>query len=167
MAGAFATNDVTLLHDFDDPTQLAGDGPCVRFEHSVAPPPGGVLVDAQEGGGGSNRFAARRLSTIDPGGAAVSFDLPTLVIAAAAAALLLKLFLSRRAPPAVVSEKLQAGATVLDVRSEAEFRGGAYRRADSDLGGVLSLAFLVGVLQELQNRPDLAFALMVLVALLW
>ena len=59
----------------------------------------------------------------------MSFDLPTLVVAAAAAALLLKLFLSRRAPPAVVSEKLQAGATVLDVRSEAEFRGGAYRRA--------------------------------------
>ena len=52
-----------------------------------------------------------------------------LVIAAAAGLLLVKWLLSRRAPAAVVAQKLAAGATVLDVRSEAEFRGGAHRRA--------------------------------------
>jgi phage shock protein E len=59
----------------------------------------------------------------------VPLDPITLAIAAVAALLLLKLLLSRHAPAAVVAEKLAAGATVLDVRSEAEFRGGAYRRA--------------------------------------
>jgi phage shock protein E len=59
----------------------------------------------------------------------VTFDPTILIIAAVAAVLLLKLVLARRAPAAVVAEKLQAGATVVDVRSEAEFRGGAYRGA--------------------------------------
>ena len=56
-------------------------------------------------------------------------DPTTLTIAAVAAVLLLKLVLSRRTPAAVVAEKIKAGATVVDVRSEGEFRGGAYRGA--------------------------------------
>ena len=56
-------------------------------------------------------------------------DPTTLTIAAVAAVLLLKLLLSRRTPAAVVAEKIKAGATVVDVRSEGEFRGGAYRGA--------------------------------------
>jgi phage shock protein E len=59
----------------------------------------------------------------------VALDSTTLIIAALAAVLLLKLLLSRRAPAEVVSEKIRAGATVVDVRSEAEFQGGAYRGA--------------------------------------
>jgi phage shock protein E len=42
---------------------------------------------------------------------------------------LVKVLLSRRASPAVVAAKLAAGATVLDVRSEAEFRSGAFKGA--------------------------------------
>ncbi len=53
----------------------------------------------------------------------------TLIAAAIAALLLLKFLLARRTPAAVVAEKIKAGATVVDVRSEAEFRGGAYRGA--------------------------------------
>lgn len=59
----------------------------------------------------------------------MALDPTTLIIAALAAVLLLKLLLSRRAPAEVVSEKIRAGATVVDVRSEAEFQGGAYRGA--------------------------------------
>jgi phage shock protein E len=59
----------------------------------------------------------------------VTLDATTLTIAAVAAVLALKLVLTRRAPAHVVAEKLRAGATVVDVRSEAEFRGGAYRGA--------------------------------------
>lgn len=59
----------------------------------------------------------------------MSLDLSTLAFAAAAAVLLLKFVLARRAPAGVVAEKIKAGATVVDVRSEAEFRGGAYRGA--------------------------------------
>jgi rhodanese-related sulfurtransferase len=59
----------------------------------------------------------------------VQLDPTILVIAAAAAVLLLKLLLSRRAPAALVAEKIKGGATVVDVRSEGEFRGGAYRGA--------------------------------------
>jgi phage shock protein E len=59
----------------------------------------------------------------------VPFDSTTLIIAAVAAVLLLKVLLSRRAPAALVAEKLAAGATVVDVRSEAEFQSGAYRGA--------------------------------------
>lgn len=55
----------------------------------------------------------------------MTLDWTTLAIAAAAV-LLLKVVLTRRAPASVVAEKLAAGATVVDVRSEAEFRGGAY-----------------------------------------
>ena len=59
----------------------------------------------------------------------MTLDSTTVAIAAAAAILLVKLALTRRAPAAVVSAKIAAGATVLDVRSEAEFRSGAYRGA--------------------------------------
>jgi phage shock protein E len=56
----------------------------------------------------------------------LSLDVTTLAIAAVVAVIVMKLLLGRRAPAAVVAQKLAAGATVLDVRSEAEFRGGAY-----------------------------------------
>lgn len=59
----------------------------------------------------------------------MSLDPTTLTVAAVAAFLLLRLALNRRTPAAVVAQKLQAGATVVDVRSEAEFRSGAYRGA--------------------------------------
>lgn len=59
----------------------------------------------------------------------MTLDSTTIAIAAVAAILLVKLVLTRRAPAAVVAEKIQAGATVLDVRSAAEFRGGAFRGA--------------------------------------
>ncbi len=56
-------------------------------------------------------------------------DATTLTLAAVGALVLAKVLLTRRAPARVVAEKLRAGATVVDVRSEAEFRGGAYRGA--------------------------------------
>jgi rhodanese-related sulfurtransferase len=59
----------------------------------------------------------------------VSLDLTTVLLVAAVAVVLAKLVLARRAPADVVSQKLQAGATVVDVRSPSEFRGGAYRGA--------------------------------------
>ena len=59
----------------------------------------------------------------------MTLDATTLTLAAAGALFAAKLLLSRRTPANVVAEKLRAGATVIDVRSEAEFRGGAYRGA--------------------------------------
>ncbi len=59
----------------------------------------------------------------------MSLDSTTITIAAVGAVLLLKVLLTRRTPAPVVAQKLQAGATVVDVRSEAEFRGGGYRGA--------------------------------------
>jgi phage shock protein E len=59
----------------------------------------------------------------------VTLDAPTITIAAVGALLLAKLLLTRRASAEVVAAKLKAGATVVDVRSPAEFRGGAYRGA--------------------------------------
>ena len=59
----------------------------------------------------------------------MTLDTTTLTIAGIAALLLAKLFLTRRTPLAVVTAKLQAGATVVDVRTQAEFRGGAYKGA--------------------------------------
>ncbi len=56
-------------------------------------------------------------------------DSTTITVAVVAAVLLVRFLLLRRTPPAVVAEKIKAGATVVDVRSEAEFRGGAYRGA--------------------------------------
>ena len=59
----------------------------------------------------------------------MTLDTTTLTIAAVAAFLAFRFLMMRRAPASVVAEKLQAGATVVDVRSEAEFRGGGYRGA--------------------------------------
>lgn len=59
----------------------------------------------------------------------MSLDFTTIAIAAAVAVLLAKFVLLRRTPAAVVAQKLQAGATVVDVRSESEFRGGGYPKA--------------------------------------
>ncbi len=60
----------------------------------------------------------------------MSLDVTTIVtIAVVVLFVLFKFVLARRTPPEVVAAKLAAGATVLDVRSEAEFRGGAYRGA--------------------------------------
>jgi len=44
----------------------------------------------------------------------------------AAAILLLPRLLARKAAPALVRERLSAGAAVLDVRSAGEFQGGAF-----------------------------------------
>jgi phage shock protein E len=74
--------------------------------------------------------AARTLGTATGSQAAevtLSLDFTTLAIVAAAAVLVVKvLLMMQRAPARVVAEKLQAGATVVDVRSEAEFRSGGY-----------------------------------------
>lgn len=59
----------------------------------------------------------------------MSLDSTTITIAGIGAVLLLKVLLTRRTPAPVVAQKLQAGATVVDVRSAAEFRGGGYRGA--------------------------------------
>jgi len=59
----------------------------------------------------------------------VSLDPTTLTVALVGAILLVKVLLTRRTPAGVVAEKIRAGATVVDVRSEAEFRGGGYRGA--------------------------------------
>ena len=56
----------------------------------------------------------------------MSLDPTTLTIVPVGAILLVKLVLTRRAPAHVVAEKIEAGATVVDVRSEAEFRAGGY-----------------------------------------
>ncbi len=59
----------------------------------------------------------------------MTLDTTTVTFAAVGALLLAKFLLTRRAPAAVVAAKLQAGATVLDVRTQAEFRGGSYQGA--------------------------------------
>lgn len=68
----------------------------------------------------------------------MTLDLTTVAIAASAAVLVAKVLLTRRTPSAVVAEKLEAGATIVDVRSETEFQGGAYRDAINLPLGVLS-----------------------------
>jgi phage shock protein E len=59
----------------------------------------------------------------------LQLDSTTITIAAVAAILVVKLLLTRRAPAALVAEKIKAGATIVDVRSEAEFGRGGYRGA--------------------------------------
>jgi rhodanese-related sulfurtransferase len=59
----------------------------------------------------------------------VTLDATTLTIAGLGVVLLAKVLLTRRAPADTIAAKLRSGATVVDVRSEAEFRGGAYRGA--------------------------------------
>ncbi len=59
----------------------------------------------------------------------MSLDPTQITVAAVAALLVARFLLNRRTPAPVVAEKLKAGATVVDVRSEGEFRAGAYRGA--------------------------------------
>jgi rhodanese-related sulfurtransferase len=59
----------------------------------------------------------------------VPVDATTLALAGVIALVLLKMVLTRRAPAAEVAARIAAGATVLDVRSEAEYARGAYRGA--------------------------------------
>jgi phage shock protein E len=60
----------------------------------------------------------------------VSLDFTTIfTIGVVVLFVLFKFVLAKRTPPEVVAAKLKAGATILDVRSEAEFRGGSYRGA--------------------------------------
>lgn len=84
----------------------------------------------------------------------MSLDTPTIVtVAVVALFLVFKLVLARRTPAAVVAEKLKAGATVVDVRSEAEFRGGSYRGAIN-----VPLQALSGKLDRIpRNRPVVVF----------
>jgi phage shock protein E len=83
----------------------------------------------------------------------LSLDFTTLAIAAVAVVLILKVLLTRRAPASVVAEKLKAGATVVDVRSEAEFRGGAYAGAIN-----VPLQTLSGRLQRIpKDRPVVVY----------
>jgi phage shock protein E len=56
----------------------------------------------------------------------VTLDATTLTIAGIGALLVVRYLMMRHAPADVVAAKLKAGATVVDVRTEAEFRGGAY-----------------------------------------
>lgn len=73
----------------------------------------------------------------------MSFDVTTIfTVAVVVLFVLFKFVLARRTSPAVIAEKLKAGATILDVRSEDEFRGGAYR-------GAINVP-----LQVLQSRLD-------------
>jgi phage shock protein E len=56
----------------------------------------------------------------------VTLDSTTLTVAGIGALLLVRYLMTRHAPTNVVAAKLQAGATVVDVRTEGEFRRGAY-----------------------------------------
>jgi phage shock protein E len=56
----------------------------------------------------------------------VTFDVTTLIVAAVAALLLVRWYMTRSAPADVIAKKLQEGATVVDVRTQAEFRTRAY-----------------------------------------
>lgn len=77
----------------------------------------------------------------------------TLTLGVVALFVLFKLVLGRRAPAAVVAEKLKAGATVVDVRSEGEFRGGAYRGAIN-----VPLQVLSGKLDRIpRDRPVVVY----------
>ena len=84
----------------------------------------------------------------------MSLDVTTIVtLAVVVLFVVFKLVLARRTPPEVVAEKLKAGATVLDVRSEAEFRGGAYRGAIN-----VPLQALSSTLERIpRNRPVVVY----------
>ena len=83
----------------------------------------------------------------------MSLDFTTVAIAAVVAVLVAKLLLTRRTPSAVVAQKLEAGATVVDVRSESEFRSGAYRGAIN-----VPLGELAGKLQRIRkDRPVVVY----------
>ena len=59
----------------------------------------------------------------------MTLDATTLTTAGIIALLLARFLLMRRAPASVIAAKLQSGATVVDVRSQAEFQAGAYQGA--------------------------------------
>jgi phage shock protein E len=60
----------------------------------------------------------------------VSLDFTTiLTLGVVVLFVLFKFVLAKRTPADVIAAKLKAGATILDVRSEAEFRAGSYRGA--------------------------------------
>ncbi|HEX9244261.1 MAG TPA: rhodanese-like domain-containing protein [Anaeromyxobacter sp.] len=59
----------------------------------------------------------------------MTLDATTLTIAGIGVLLLAKLLFTRRVPAKVIAAKLEAGATVVDVRTQAEFRSGAYKGA--------------------------------------
>ncbi len=83
----------------------------------------------------------------------MSLDFTTVAILAVVAVLMAKLLLTRRTPSAVVAQKLEAGATVVDVRSQAEFRTGAYRGAIN-----VPLGDLPGKLQRIRkDRPVVVY----------
>lgn len=84
----------------------------------------------------------------------MSLDVTTiLTLAVVVAFVLFKFVLAKRTPPEVIAEKLKAGATVVDVRSEAEFRGGAYRGAIN-----VPLQVLQGKLDRIpKNRPVIVY----------
>lgn len=66
---------------------------------------------------------------------------------------LFKFVLAKRAPPEVVAAKLRAGATILDVRSEGEFRAGSYRGAIN-----VPIQALQGKLDRIpRNRPVVVY----------
>ena len=83
----------------------------------------------------------------------MSLDSTTLAILGVGVVLLLKRVLTRRTPAPVVAAKLQAGATVVDVRSEAEFRGGGFRGAIN-----VPLQALSGALHRIpKDRPVVVY----------
>jgi rhodanese-related sulfurtransferase len=83
----------------------------------------------------------------------VSLDSTTVTIAVVGAMLLVKVLLTRRTPAGVVAEKIKEGATVLDVRSEAEFRRGGYRGAIN-----VPLQMLSGRLDRIpRDRPVVVY----------
>jgi phage shock protein E len=84
----------------------------------------------------------------------VSVDLSTaLTVAVVVLFVLFKFVLARRASADVVAEKLKAGATLLDVRSEAEYRSGSYRGAIN-----VPLQALTGRLDRIpKDRPVVVF----------
>ncbi len=78
----------------------------------------------------------------------------TLALAAAAGFLLLRRVLgARRAPPAEVLRRIQAGAKIVDVRTAGEFAGGAYPGAIN-----VPLAELAGRLDRIpKDRPVVVY----------
>jgi phage shock protein E len=75
---------------------------------------------------------------------------PWMVAAGAAVAFVVfRGLLARRAPPEVVRQRLDGGATVVDVRSPREYEGGAYRGAIN-----IPLPSLAARLREIpKDRP--------------
>jgi phage shock protein E len=84
----------------------------------------------------------------------VSLDFTTiLTLGVVVLFVLFKFVLAKRTPADVIAAKLKAGATLLDVRSEAEFRAGSYRGAVN-----VPLQALSSKLDRIpKNRPVVVF----------